>query len=355
VFPQEAGIKLRDCADFTDDKPQPITDHLVFSSLLVVPQFGLVIRLRSGIIALVFPHSLGFPVEKAVSASRTDSSGGEQYCSGCLNRSGRSLISDLRFLRRERASAPGPAVALREGGFTLIELLVVMGIIAILMVLLAPAFTTIKSGTDVTGAAYSIKGVLDTARTYAKANNTYTWVGFLEENVANPVSPNSDTPAVGRIIMSIVASKDGTTVYDPNNLATIDPAKLIQVGKLTKIDNLHLWTHTDNPSGTGSTFATRPNVASTYCIGDSSPANSATPFQYPVGNPAPSAQYTFRKALQISPRGDTQVNNNSNSPQRAAEIAFEPTHGAVVPISIPANVVAVQINGFAGDVEIYRQ
>ena len=66
-------------------------------------------------------------------------------------------------------------------GFTLIELLIVISIIAILMVLLAPAFTSLKSAGDVTSAAYTIKGVLDTARTYAKANNTYTWVGFCEE------------------------------------------------------------------------------------------------------------------------------------------------------------------------------
>jgi len=254
-------------------------------------------------------------------------------------------IVDLRSLsQRERTSA-----------FTLFELLIVIAIIAVLLVLMAPAFTTIKGGTDVTSAAYTIKGVLDTARTYAKANNTYTWVGFYEENVVNPTSPNSSTPAVGRVIMSIVASKDGTTVYDPNNLATIDATKLIQVGKLTKIDNLHLWTHTDTPSGTGSTFDTRPNVTpTTYCVGDSSPANSATPFQYPVGNPAPSAQYTFYKAVQFSPRGEARVNNNSNSPQ-AAEIAFEQTHGAAIPASIPANVVAIQVNGFAGDVSIYRR
>ena len=64
------------------------------------------------------------------------------------------------------------------------------------MVLIAPAFTSLKSAGDVTNAAYTIKGVLDTARTYAKANNTYTWVGFYEENGANLVSsPNSDTPA----------------------------------------------------------------------------------------------------------------------------------------------------------------
>jgi len=56
--------------------------------------------------------------------------------------------------QRERASA-----------FTLLELLIVVGIVAVLLVLIAPAFTSIKGGGDVTNAAYTIKGVLDTART----------------------------------------------------------------------------------------------------------------------------------------------------------------------------------------------
>jgi prepilin-type N-terminal cleavage/methylation domain-containing protein len=245
-----------------------------------------------------------------------------------------------------------------ETGFTLIELLVVVGIIALLMVLVAPAFTNIKSAGDVTSAAYTIKGVLDTARTYAKANNTYTWVGFYEEDVSQPsIAHGADpcTGCVGRVVMSIVASNDGTKIYDPNNLAPIDPTKLAQVGKLTKIENVHLWTHTDIPSGAGSTFDTRPNVASTYCIGNSSPANSATSFQYPVGNPAASPQYTFVKAVQFSPRGEARINNNSNSLQTVAEIGLEPTHGATAPASIPANVLAVQCTGVGGDVRIYRR
>jgi type II secretory pathway pseudopilin PulG len=245
----------------------------------------------------------------------------------------------------------------------LIELLIVIGIMGLLLVLLAPAFTYIRGGTDVTSAAYTVKGVLDTARTYAQANNAYTWVGFKEENVENPASPNSDTPATGRIIMSIVASKDGTVAYDPANLGQQDlTTKITQVGKLTKINNVHLWTHADAPSGTGSTFDTRPNVASIYCIGDTSPSNSTTPFQYPVGNPAPTAQYTFVKAVQFSPHGEAHINNSTANSggevfplQTAAEIAIEPTHGATAPASVPANVVAIQFTGIGGNVRIYRK
>src|SRR6266705_4469296 len=108
-------------------------------------------------------------------------------------------------VRRSRAKAGHCSLSQREraGAFTLLELLVVMGIIAILMVLIAPAFTTIKSGGDVSSAAYTIKGVLDTARTYAKANNTYAWVGFYEEDVSQPSPTQAQDPrctsCVGRL------------------------------------------------------------------------------------------------------------------------------------------------------------
>ena len=240
--------------------------------------------------------------------------------------------------------------------FTLVELLIVMGIIAILMVLVAPAFTNLKSAGDVTGAAYTIKGVLDQARTYAMANNTYTWVGFYEEDVSTESTTPKATAGTGRVVMSIVASKDGTTIYDPSSPAKITTTQLIQVGKLTKVDNAHLWTHTDTPlTPTGSTFDYRPNVTSTYCIGNTSPPNSTTQFQYPVGNPEPAAQYTFVKAVQFSPGGEARIDNNSYSLQTAAEIGLEPTHGNAAPSSIPANVVAIQFAGVGGNVKIYRR
>src|SRR6266487_3311659 len=102
-------------------------------------------------------------------------------------------------------SGQWPVVRVKaQRAFTLLELLIVIGIIAVLLVLLAPAFTTIKSAGDITSAAYTIKGVLDTARTYAKANNTYTWVGF-----AGSVGPNTPPPPItGQVEVAIVASTD---------------------------------------------------------------------------------------------------------------------------------------------------
>jgi prepilin-type N-terminal cleavage/methylation domain-containing protein len=254
---------------------------------------------------------------------------------------------------------PGPSRArrtrlpFRKSGFTLIELMVVMGIIAILLVLMAPAFTTLKSAGDVTSAAYTIKGVLDQARTYAMANNTYTWIGFFEENVANPTSPNSDPPAIGRLILSIVASKDGTMMYTAplTSLVTLTPANLIQVGKLTKIDNVHLKTFAPG-SGTApaNTFATRPAVGSTAAqIGDNAPPSPSLRFQYPL---ASSAQYTFAKAIQFSPRGEAVIDNTNYTSTAVSEIGIQPTHGLTLSLT---NYSAIQLTGMSGDVKIYRQ
>jgi prepilin-type N-terminal cleavage/methylation domain-containing protein len=235
-----------------------------------------------------------------------------------------------------------------QGAFSLIELLVVIAIIGILLLLVAPAFTKIKGGTDISGAAYTIKGVLDTARTYAKANNTYAWVGLFEENVA---STTPGTAGVGRLVMSIVASKDGTNVASSSG--TIDPTKLMQVGKLTKIDYVHLATFPDGSGqAPGTTFATRPPVTfggTQYSVAS---MNSNTPFQYPLAGPL---QYTFVKAVQFSSDGEARINNSTNPVQRAAEIGLEPTHGNATPNPTPANLVAIQFGGLGGDVIIYRK
>ena len=273
----------------------------------------------------------------------------------------------------------------------MIELLVVIGIITILMVLVAPAFTTIKGGTDVTSAGYTIKGVLDTARTYAKANNTYTWVGFYEEDVSQPSPPQAPDPrctgCIGRVVISIVASKDGTNLgADASSSATgtenfIDATRLIQVNKLVKIDNVHLPLFALG-AGTGDTFDARPSPTpatdapfSRFGELNVLPPNTAPyeptnggltkfPFQYPVGNTAPAWQYRFRRTLRFSPTGECRVNSTYDV-RKTVEVGLLQTHGSATPpprsgggtsfVTWDGNVAAVQITGFGGSVKIYRR
>ena len=112
-----------------------------------------------------------------------------------------------------------------------------MAVIAGLLALVVPAFTQVNAARVVTNATYTVAGTLENARAYAKANNTYTWVGFYEERAVS-----SGTADVGRVIVSAVASRDATALYastDPDPTA-LPPAKLASLGKLTKIDNVHL-------------------------------------------------------------------------------------------------------------------
>ena len=62
-------------------------------------------------------------------------------------------------------------------------------------------------------------------------------IGFADLTALG-LTPSEADKIVGRLVMSIAASKDGTTAYDPNSILNpdpIDPTKLKQVGKLVKI------------------------------------------------------------------------------------------------------------------------
>ena len=203
-------------------------------------------------------------------------------------------------------------------GFTLLELLIVVGIIGLLLVLIAPAFTTIKGGSDVTNAAYTIKGVLDTARTYAKANNTYTWVNF---------TGSIGTNVTGQVQVTIAASTYGMAYR----------AFVTTVGKTVTLNNTHIGdpgARQDNQSE----FETRPRPPT-------------PPPDYQLAN-------SQSKCIQFNPRGEALLYGASMSP--TIEVGVLPTHGDSLAVTnsggvLLGNVVAIQVSGFGGNVTIYRR
>jgi prepilin-type N-terminal cleavage/methylation domain-containing protein len=248
------------------------------------------------------------------------------------------LTSDLRTPKStERASDS-------FRGFTLLELLIVVGMVGLLLLLIAPAFTTIKSSTDVTSAAYTIKGVLDTARTHAKAKNTYTWVGFADSVGSN---------VTGSVALAVVASKDGsdlgTSVNQVGNRVDIT-AGVTPIGRVMILDNAHLG-DTGTPTNDGTDFESRPAVNINYRIGAAGSTYNSDYYFLAQG-------IQFDRWIRFSPRGEAVVKGRSTQITQYAEVGLLPTHGTSLAATVnPAsgNLVAIQISGFGGNVRIYRR
>ncbi len=248
--------------------------------------------------------------------------------------------------------------------FTLLELLAVIGIIAILMVLVGAGFTTIKSGNDITTAAYTITGVLEQGRNYAMANNTYLWVGFYEEDITatTPTSSTPPYPGKGRVLIAIVFSADGTKIFeDADPIAQLPATRIKQFGKLTRIEGIHLTdigappTPTPSPAPSADSLGGRPDWPYTYAAGIgadhfnriSSDSPDTTRFAFVAQN------YTFSKTIRFNARGEANI-NSTYTLKNTAEIGLKPTHGTALDYS-SRNLVAIQFGGVGGNFKIYHQ
>jgi len=266
-----------------------------------------------------------------------------------------------RWIQRGVFDGAVPTRKRRPGNaFTLIELLLVLFIIVVMIGLLMPALTNIGSASGLTKAAYDIQGTLDQARAYAMANNTYAYVGLVEEDVTQPASAKPQTPGIGRVAIAVVAARGGTRGYDATAANIASPAisgtNLIAIGKLQHFENTHLVDFGATPPTTGG--MARPAIPDpqagypNYRLANSAAAaNCVTPFGWPLGS---TAQYTFKTVINFDPQGVARIQGATNADiiPPYMEIGLQQTHGKVV--SSGSNSVAIQIDGMSGSTRIYR-
>jgi prepilin-type N-terminal cleavage/methylation domain-containing protein len=212
--------------------------------------------------------------------------------------------------------------------FTLMELMVTVAIMALVMAIAIPSISGMKKAGSLGAAGHTVAGLLERARTYAMANNTYVWVGFLAENGGPPLT------------LTVVASKNGGNNTDAANLELI--AKPLRLGNVRLV--------AANTNDLNTNHPRRPAVPADGQVGDDNFAADVT-ISVPTGG---GASVTFAKLVEFNPRGEAcKIGENTFAGAGLPdylEVALAPARGASVSGQAAA---AVQVEGFSGQVRVY--
>lgn len=263
--------------------------------------------------------------------------------------------SKVAFALRNGVTSFSPTSYGSKKGFSLLELLVVMVIMVTLMAISGPALSGLKSNRDFGNSVITVAETLERARAHAMAHNTYVWVGFYEENASDSQPTTSLPPysGTGKVVLSIVASTDGTRIFEDSAApAALPDARVRPVTKLIVLNNLHL-ADVGSLSGGGSPLRLqgRPDLAYTDPEAEqcriSSTSSDKTDF------PLSAYGYTFYKTIRFSPTGEASI-NGTYQPKRIGEIGLMPAHGDTVTDG-QADVAAIQFSGIGGNIQIFRQ
>lgn len=235
-----------------------------------------------------------------------------------------NISSPSEKLRLSRAC--GYRMRFRDQGFSLIELLTVIGVMAILVSVAGPTVSSISKGSQMNQALTEVGGLLEEARQYAIAKNTYVWVAF------------NDTPdgIDDQLKVAILASKSGTDLPSWGvDDATASSARTQLLNRVRTFKQVKL-------SGAGTFNAGQiPTLPSVPNTGDPGVAN------FTVGGLNGSPE-KYSKAIQFTPAGEAR---NASTMIGMIELGLQPSRNKVADTS---NVAAVQVNGLTGQSTIFR-
>ncbi len=270
-------------------------------------------------------------------------------------------MSPFHFYPQDRGSALGSHARRQAGrGFTLVELLVVVAIMALLMLVSVPAMRGLGGAQHFTGNVERIAGILDQARAYAVAQDTYVWVAFYPYDPSTRTPPDNSGDA---LYVAVFASTDGT---DPLNWAgTVNPPGTVAGGTTTIVPILQGSNFKQTVFRTQDWFTQGSGSGQIASLPSSSvptpPASTPTftftvngltggPLSLPASLPADAPTAQNLSVVQFTPSGAARVNP---SPIDSIWIDFQPAKAKGVLDG--DNIVALQVNGLTGLTRLYRK
>jgi Tfp pilus assembly protein FimT len=212
------------------------------------------------------------------------------------------------------------------------------------MVILAfvalPALSSLVGSGNANRNVSQLSDVLELAREYAVANNTYVWVAFY---------PATGTNGVTSLSVAVFASNDGT---DPANstsapwgnascsYGTVPSSEISLINKVITLQQILL-----QNAGTYavSSLPTTPTVTS---AANSVASNSGGFFAMTL--PSGTSTVNFTQGIEYLPTGQAR---NGSSPTNVIDLDVDPQAGNVPQ---PQNAAVVRINGLTGEPVVYR-
>ena len=181
-----------------------------------------------------------------------------------------------------------------------------------------------------TKSAYDVAGLLEQARSYAMAKNTYVYVGIAEakENQTDLALAAGG----GRLVVAVLASKTGVRPL------SMTSGSLVSVNPLKKFDNVKL-----EEVGNQGDLEKRKTGADVVNLSDASPSD----FAGVTVNAGKGESLTFDKVIEFDSSGVARFTDKDNV-DGWIEIPLQPAHGS------KGTVAAVQVDGETGGVQVYR-
>jgi len=221
----------------------------------------------------------------------------------------------------------------------LVELLVVVALIGILTALALPSLQGLQRSGGFNKNVFQLADDIHLARTYAMSESSYVYLGLTEIDRNQNPGASPQVAGVGKVIVGMVGTTDGTSNNATTNLTQLRPPQVLDM----------LYIASSLPAGTSGGMARPSTNVSNYEGGSSI---FLSPFALPPGSALNAGKYNFSTSIAFNPQGAVTA---TGSAVQWAEIDLQPYSGnPAAPANATGNQAALIIDGATGAVTVYR-